>query len=200
MSKKETKKSNEVNDEKNNNNEEKIENNEKSESAVNAENTESAECTEKDVSSSESGEIQALKKEISELKDKNLRLMAEFENYKRRTRQEKESTYEFALSDAVKNIIPVLDTLELSVKNETNDGKAFRQGIELIVKNFKDTLAKMGVTPIEALGQPFDPELHNAVMSADEGDEESGVITEEFQKGYKLNEKVIRHSMVKVKA
>ena len=148
----------------------------------------------------ENNELEALNKEIAELKDKNLRLMAEFENYKRRTRQEKESAYEFALSDAIKNVIPVLDTLEISLKNESDDAKAYRQGVELIVKSFKDTLAKMGVTPIEAVGQPFDPELHNAVMSADEGEGDSGTILEEFQKGYKLKERVIRHSMVKVKA
>lgn len=152
-----------------------------------------------DKTDEKANEADNLRKEIDELKDKNLRLMAEFENYKRRTRQEKESTYEFALSDAVKNFIPVLDTLEIALKNNSEDMQAYIQGIELIVKNFKDTLSKMGVNPIEALGNPFDPELHNAVMSTDEGDEESGTIVEEFQKGYKLKERVIRHSMVKVK-
>ena len=142
-------------------------------------------------------ETEALEKEIAELKDKNLRLMAEFENYKRRTRQEKESTYEFAVSDTIKNIIPILDTLELSVNGITDE--AYKQGTELIIKSFKDTLAKMGVNPIESVGQSFDPELHNAVMSTDEGDGESGTVIEEFQKGYKLKERVIRHSMVKVK-
>ena len=142
-------------------------------------------------------EKELLEKEIAELKDKNLRLMAEFENYKRRTRQEKESTYEFAVSDTVKNIIPVLDTLELSVNGITDE--AYKQGTELIIKSFKDVLAKMGVSPIESVGQPFDPELHNAVMSSDEGEGESGTVIEEFQKGYKLKERVIRHSMVKVK-
>jgi len=153
--------------------------------------------TENETASEEINEKEALENEIAELKDKNLRLMAEFENYKRRTRQEKESTYEFAVCDAVKNIIPVLDTLELSVKSITDD--ASRQGIELIIKSFSDILSKMNVVPIEAVGQAFDPELHNAVMSVDEGDGESGTVIEEFQKGYKLKERVIRHSMVKVK-
>ena len=157
------------------------------------------EVKETEETSEKEDKTEALEKELAELKDKNLRLMAEFENYKRRTRQEKESTYEFALSDVIKNVIPVLDTLEISLKNDTDDAKAYKQGIELIVKSFKDTLAKMGVNPIEALGQPFDPELHNAVMSTDEGEGESGTVVEEFQKGYKINERVIRHSMVKVK-
>ena len=190
MSKKSTKNQTEVNEEMT----ETVETEETTEAAEDSEKEENTEASEKD------NETEALEKEIAELKDKNLRLMAEFENYKRRTRQEKESTYEFALSDAVKNIIPVLDTLELSLKNDTDDAKAYKQGIELIVKSFKDTLAKMGVTPIEAMGQPFDPELHNAVMSAEEGEGESGTVIEEFQKGYKINERVIRHSMVKVKA
>lgn len=184
MSKKETKKSNEVQDEKKENIEE-----QKNDEAVTEKKSKKAE-----------DKTEALEKEIADLKDTNLRIRAEFDNYKRRTQKEKESTYEYAVCDAVKNLIPILDTLELSIKNESKDEKAFHQGIELIVKNFKDTLAKMGVTPIDAVGQPFNPELHNAVMQADEGDEESGVVTEEFQKGYKLNERVIRHSMVKVKA
>ena len=148
----------------------------------------------------EPSEIEKLQNEIKELKDSQLRTMADYENYKRRTRQEKESTYEYAVCETVKNIIPVLDTLELSLKNQQGDVESFRQGIELIVKNFHDTLAKIGVTAIEAEGKAFDPELHNAVMSADEGEGESGTIIEEFQKGYKLKERIIRHSMVKVKS
>ena len=148
----------------------------------------------------EPSEIEKLQNEVKELKDSQLRTMADYENYKRRTRQEKESTYEYAVAETVKNIIPVLDTLELSLKNQQGDVESFKQGIELIVKNFHDTLSKIGVTVIEAEGKMFDPELHNAVMSADEGEGESGTVIEEFQKGYKLKERVIRHSMVKVKS
>jgi molecular chaperone GrpE len=139
-------------------------------------------------------------KEILELTDKRLRLMAEYENYKKRTQKEKESTYEFAVSNTVANILPVLDMLELSLKQETDDVAAFKTGVELVVKQFSDALGKMNVSKIEAINTQFDPELHNAVMMEEEGDAESGTVLEELQKGYKINDRVIRHSMVKVKA
>lgn len=139
-------------------------------------------------------------KEIADLTDKRLRLMAEYENYKKRTQKEKESTYEFAVSNTISNILPILDMLELSLKQETEDINAFKTGVELVVKQFSDTLGKMNISKIEALNTQFDPELHNAVMMEEEGDAESGIVLEELQKGYKINDRVIRHSMVKVKA
>ena len=84
--------------------------------------------------------------------------------------------------------------------NETGNVEDYRKGIELVIKKFNDTLLKLGVTPIEAVGKLFDPEFHNAVMNSEEGEGESGTILDEFQKGYMLKDKVIRHSMVKVKA
>ena len=86
------------------------------------------------------------------------------------------------------------------MKNETGNVEDYRKGIELVIKKFTDTLSKLGVTPIEAVGKTFDPELHNAVMNSEEGEGESGTVLDEFQKGYMLKDKVIRHSMVKVKA
>ncbi len=145
-------------------------------------------------------EIQKLKDELSASNDKYLRLLAEFDNYKRRTQKEKEGTYDLAVGNTVNDIIPVLDTLEISMKNETGNVEDYRKGIELVIKKFNDTLAKLGVTPIEAIGKPFDPEFHNAVMNSEDGDGESGTVLDEFQKGYMLKDKVIRHSMVKVKA
>lgn len=139
-------------------------------------------------------------KEISDLTDKRLRLMAEYENFKKRTQKEKESTYEFAVSNTISNILPILDMLELSLKQETEDINAFKTGVELVVKQFSDILAKMNISKIEALHTQFDPELHNAVMMEEEGDAQSGIVLEELQKGYKINDRVIRHSMVKVKA
>lgn len=145
-------------------------------------------------------EIQKLKDEANSINDKYLRLLAEFDNYKRRTQKEKEGTYDLAVGNTVNDIIPILDTLEISMKNETGNVEDYRKGIELVIKKFNDTLSKLGVTPIEAVGKPFNPEFHNAVMNSEEGEGESGTVLDEFQKGYMLKDKVIRHSMVKVKA
>lgn len=144
--------------------------------------------------------LEELQAQIAALQDKNLRLMAEFENYKKRTQREKESSYEFAMADTVGKILPVLDTLELSLTQDATDGNAFKAGIELTVKQFQTILEKIGVTEIPALNEPFNPELHNAVMRAEEGDGEPDTVVEVLQKGYTLKERVIRHSMVKVKA
>ena len=137
-------------------------------------------------------------KEVNELKDKNLRLLAEFENYKKRTAKEKESAYDYAACNTILNILPVFDTLKAALQH--SDAESFKSGIEMVAKQFSDALTKIGVVEIEALNNQFDPELHHAVMRDEESDAESGVIVEEFQKGYKLKDNVIRHSMVKVKA
>lgn len=145
-------------------------------------------------------ETEKLKNDLNALNDKYLRMLAEFDNYKRRTQKEKEGTYELAVSNTVESMIPVLDTLEIAMKNETGDVENFRKGIELVIKKFNDTLAKMGVVPIDAVNKPFDPQFHNAVMNTEEGEGESGTVVEELQKGYMINDRIIRHSMVKVKA
>ncbi len=155
---------------------------------------------EKNEKNEKNEEIQKLKDEANALNDKYLRLLAEFDNYKRRTQKEKEGTYDLAVGNTINDIIPVLDTLEISMKNETGNVEDYRKGIELVIKKFNDTLLKLGVTPIEAVGKPFDPEFHNAVMNSEDGEGESGTVLDEFQKGYMLKDKVIRHSMVKVKA
>lgn len=148
----------------------------------------------------EENPLEALQAQISALQDKNLRLMAEFENYKKRTQKEKESSYQFATADAIGKILPVLDTLELSLTQDATDGVAFKAGIELVVKQFGSILEKAGVKEIPSLGEPFNPELHNAVMRAEDAEGEPDTVVEVFQKGYTLNDRVIRHSMVKVKA
>lgn len=148
----------------------------------------------------EENPLDALQTEIAALQDKNLRLMAEFENYKKRTQKEKESSYEFAMADTVGKLLPVLDTLELALTQDATDGNAFKAGIELVVKQFQTTLEKIGVTEIPALNEPFNPELHNAVMREEDGDAQTDTVVEVLQKGYTLKERVVRHSMVKVKA
>lgn len=144
--------------------------------------------------------LEQLQAEVAALQDKNLRLMAEFENYKKRTQKEKEASYEFATADTVGKLLPVLDTLELSLTQDATDGNAFKAGIELVVKQFVTALEKLGVSEIPALNETFNPELHNAVLRQEDGDGEPDTVVEVLQKGYTLKERVIRHSMVKVKA
>ena len=101
--------------------------------------------------------------EVAEFKDKLLRTMAEFDNYKRRTAKEKDSMYDYAVCDTVNKLLPVLDTLKLSLQHEKED-TPFKQGVEMVVKQFIDTLDKMDVKEIKAVGETFDPNFHNAVM------------------------------------
>ncbi len=158
------------------------------------------ENTEKNTEKTEENPTAQLEAQIAELTDKNLRLMAEFENYKKRTQKEKEQSYLFASADTVGKLLPILDTLELSLTQDATDGAAFKAGIELTVKQFHTILEKAGVAEIPALHEPFNPELHNAVLRAEDGEGESDTVVEVLQKGYTLGDRVIRHSMVKVKA
>lgn len=144
----------------------------------------------------EETEADSFKKQYDELYDKHLRTLAEYENYKRRTQKEKDETYVNAQADTVSKLLPVLDNLERAL--QTEEASPFKDGIEMIVKQLLETLEKMGVTEIEAVGKQFDPNLHSAVMHIEDEELEANVIVEQFQKGYMLKDKVIRYSMVKV--
>jgi len=145
----------------------------------------------------ETNEADELNAQITELKEKNLRLMAEFENYKKRTQKEKDAAFEYATASTIASILPILDTLELSLNQEISDVNQFKSGVEMVVKQFTDALSRLNISEIE--NKMFDPELHNAVMRDEESDAQSGSIVEVFQKGYIINDRVVRHSMVKVK-
>ena len=136
--------------------------------------------------------------ELAEANDKYMRLFAEYDNFRKRTAKEKEGIYADAYIDALAQILPVLDNLERAAAFENADAEMLRKGLELTLKSFSETLEKMGVKEIEALGKTFDPNVHNAVMHVDDeacGDSE---IVEVFAKGYARGDKVLRHSMVKV--
>ena len=135
--------------------------------------------------------------EADELKDRLMRTMAEFDNYKKRTQKEKESLYEYTVCEIVSKMLPVYDTLKLSLNHETKD-EAIKKGVELTLKQFEGVLTSLNVTEIEALGKEFDPNLHNAVMHIDDENYGEKEIVEVLQVGYKMNDKVIRYSMVKV--
>ena len=138
---------------------------------------------------------------LAEAEDKYLRLYAEFENYKKRTQKEKDARYADAVIDSVAEILPVLDNLDraLAVEVTSEDAKSFKEGVEMTKKQMVDSLLKLGVTEITAVGEQFNPNLHNAVMHIDDETVGENVVVEEFMKGYIYkNERVVRYSMVKV--
>ena len=137
------------------------------------------------------------KEQLNEQEDRLKRLMAEFDNFKKRSTKEREGLYNSLVSDIFTSLLPVIDNLEKAVASETQD-EAYKQGVELVLKQFKDVLAANGVQEIETVGMPFDPELHEAVASVVDENLGEKIIKEEYRKGYKIGSKVIRHSMVVV--
>lgn len=135
---------------------------------------------------------------IEELTDKVKRQMAEFDNYRKRTEKEKASMYIVGAKDIVEKILPVVDNFERGLAMAEGSEDPFVEGMEKIYKQLMTTLDEMGVKPIEAVGQEFNPDFHNAVMHVEDEEAGENVIVEEFQKGYLYKEQVVRHSMVKV--
>ena len=142
-------------------------------------------------------ELEALKDQAAHQEDKYLRLAAEYDNYRRRTTKEKESIWNDAKADAALAFLPVYDNLERALKQETAD-EAYKKGVEMTMTQLRSVLEKLGITEIPALGQPFDPTLHNAVMHVEDESLGENTVAEVFQAGFKLGDKVIRFSMVKV--
>ena len=130
-------------------------------------------------------------------KDRYLRLAAEYDNYRKRSAKERESIYQDVRADTVTKFLPVYDNLARALGQATCD-EAYRKGVEMIMTQLRDILSRMGVTEIEALGQKFDPALHNAVMHEEDETKGEGEIVQELQKGFKMGDKVIRFAMVKV--
>lgn len=144
-------------------------------------------------------EIEKLNAELSEEQEKYMRLYAEYDNFRKRSAKEREGVYADAYCDALVQILPILDTLERAAQFSTEDAEsAMAKGLELTLKSFVETMNKMGVYEIEALGKEFDPNFHNAVMHVDDESVGENVVVEVFMKGYKRGDKVLRHSMVKV--
>ena len=137
------------------------------------------------------------KAEYDDLEDRYKRILAEFENFKKRSGKERELLYNSILSDVVSVMLPAIDNLENAAKVETKDTN-YKQGIELVLKQFKDVLASKGVTEIPTIGETFDPELHEAVSSVQDDTKGEKEIVQEYRKGYKIGSRVIRHSMVVV--
>ena len=135
--------------------------------------------------------------ELKGANDRYLRLLAEYDNYRKRSQKEKDSLYADVKSDTVAKFLPVYDNLVRALAQSTED-EAYRKGVEMIMTQFNTTLEKLGATRIESLGQKFDPSLHNAVMHVEDEEKGENEIVEVFQEGFLMGEKVIRFAMVKV--
>ena len=142
-------------------------------------------------------ELLKTKQELEETTDRFKRIMAEFENFKKRSSKERDMLYNSLVADIIASFLPVQDNLEKAIKSKTED-ESFKQGIELVTKQISDIFKKFGVEEIETCGKPFDPELHEAVSNVQDDTLGEKIIKEEFRKGYKIGTKVIRHAMVVV--
>lgn len=142
-------------------------------------------------------ETQQMKEQIAQMNDRLLRTAAEFDNFRKRTAREKEALYSDAKADTVERFLPVYDNFERALENECADAE-FKKGVEMIFHLMQDAFEKLGVTEIGAVGELFDPTLHNAVMHAEDEARGENEIVAVFQKGYKIGDKVVRHAMVSV--
>lgn len=159
------------------------------------------ECSEKaDCDDSKAPKKDKKDEQIADLTDKLTRQMAEFDNYRKRTEKEKSAMYEIGAKDVIEKILPVVDNFErgfVTVSEEEKENP-FVQGMDKVYKQLMTMLEGLGVKPIEALGQEFNPDLHHAVMHVEDEEASENVIVEEFQKGYMYRDSVVRYSMVKV--
>lgn len=137
-------------------------------------------------------------KQLAEMNAKYMRLMADFQNQKKRFEKEKADIYQFANEDLVKSLLEVVDNFDRALDASQDDGSKFREGMEMVFKQLMGALEKAGVSEIKALGEDFDPNFHNAVMMEETDEYESNKVSGVMQKGYTLNSRVIRPSMVKV--
>jgi molecular chaperone GrpE len=153
---------------------------------------------EKKEEASDNKEESEAEKQLAEMNAKYVRLMADFQNQKKRFEKEKADIYQFANEDIVKSLLEVIDNFERALDASQDDGSKFREGMEMIFKQLMGALEKAGVSEIKALGEEFDPNFHNAVMMEETDEFESNKVSGVMQKGYTLNSKVIRPSMVKV--
>ncbi|MDO4516397.1 MAG: nucleotide exchange factor GrpE [Bacillota bacterium] len=158
---------------------------------------ETPEETAETVQEPEQSPEEALQAAIREQEDKYLRLLAEYDNYRKRSQKEKENAWTSAKADTAKEFLPVYDNLERALKQETAD-EAYAKGVQMIMTQLKNVLEKLGIEEIPAQGETFDPNVHNAVMHVDDEALGENVVAEVFQAGFKIGDKVIRHAMVKV--
>ena len=160
------------------------------------ENLEEKEANE-NISSDVSEDLKKCQAELDDTTDRLKRIMAEFENYKKRSSKERENLYCSIIADIVEKMLPVLDNLEKAVEAKTKDDN-YKAGVELVLKQYQDVLTSFGVKKIETVGQTFDPEIHEAVSSVQDDKYGEKEIVQEYRTGYMVGNKVIRHAMVVV--
>ena len=182
------------------------------ERAASQETAESAQATEtKETASAEAREaetftvtreemekMEGLAGQLAALNDQHLRLMAEYDNYRKRTQKEKESIYQDAKADTIQKFLEVYDNLERAVSQEGDEDNVHKKGMTMIFHELEGILSKLGVTVVDPVGEPFDPEKHNAVLHIEDENLGENVVSQVFQKGFLLGEKVIRHATVQV--
>ncbi|MEE1106697.1 MAG: nucleotide exchange factor GrpE [Macrococcus canis] len=165
-----------------------------------AEATEETVIQEAPVEDESTDPIAEIEAKLDQSEEKYLRLYAEFENYKKRTRQELDTERTYRAQSVLRDILPAIDNIEraLAQQGESDEFKSLHKGVEMVYDSLLHSLKENGLEVIEALDQPFDPNLHQAVMQDSDSSKDSGIVLEELQKGYKLKERVLRPSMVKV--
>ncbi len=188
------------NKEKENNEKENKDSAEKAEKTEKAEASADAEAHKKKGPFAKKEKKDPLKEKVEELNDRVMRQMAEFDNFRKRTDKEKAQMFEQGQGSVLEKLLPVIDNFErgLATVPEAEKDGAFADGMNKIYKQLITELENLGVTPIEAVGKEFDPNLHNAVMQVESAEYESGIVAQELQKGYKFHDTVLRHSMVAV--
>ncbi len=143
-------------------------------------------------------ELERLRQERDNLLDRVARLQAEFDNFRKRNAREQQEFRDYALADAIKSLLPVVDSFDRALATPERNSKEFHEGIELINRQLHDALGKLGVQPIEARGEPFDPTLHQAVQMVETDEAEDHHVLDELQRGYKLKDRLLRPAMVRV--
>ena len=146
----------------------------------------------------ENSELEKLTEELSKQKDLLLRTAAEYENFRKRTEKEKTAIYSNAISLTILAILPIADSLDRAIKASENSSEEYKKGLEMINNQFNDSLKSLSVESFGNTGEKFDPQIHNAVSHIDDEKLDENVIAQVFQKGYKINDKIIRHAMVQV--
>lgn len=153
---------------------------------------------EETTSSQEETQLQKLQKEFDEHKQQHLRVLAEYDNFRKRTQNEKNAIYNNAVSDTVQAILPIADNIERALSQENASAEDMRKGVEMIENQIKACFEKLGITEMGQVGETFDPNVHNAVAHIEDESLGENVIAAVYQKGYKLGDRVVRHAMVQV--
>ena len=159
---------------------------------------EGASATATDPAPALADEIVELRKERDSLHDRLLRQAAEFDNYRKRIDRERKETAQYAAVEFLQDLLPIIDDFERALQTDAPGAESYRQGLEIIHRALMDMLRKRGVTPIEAVGTKFDPQVHQAVSYEEDPERRDGEVTEEFRRGYRLGDRLLRPAMVKV--